>query len=353
MSNLRVVVAYHNNPRTTAHYIVNALRQYGADVLAAGPGHELSFSRRGFPKNNALDLEGLWEHLTSESLEPDLFLCVDSGGTLFLPGLRSLPIPIAYYSIDGHRFPRSTLAVGAQFDVTFVAQLPLMRALSSRGISVEWLPLAADLDVFAPSEDSHQVYDFVFVGNPYSHSASPTYRFVGAMRRQVLTSLTSEYNGLVTQAAPRDTPREYARGLVGMNVAGGDRSLDINMRAFEIPACRAPLLTNGDWQSLRRLFVLGKDIAYFSTLDECRIILRRLLMSRSLREDLAYAGYERVVERHTYMHRAERILNRLEGIRPGKRARLLPSARVKWWQSGIGVRLQSPVLGQTGNPAPW
>jgi spore maturation protein CgeB len=84
----------------------------------------------------------------------------------------------------------------------------------------------------------------------------------------------------------------------------------IKGRTFEIPGCRALLLTEPA-EGLGHYYAVGEEIATFETLDELVDLCRQYLRDSSEAERVATAGYERTLREHTYEHRFQEIFSQL------------------------------------------
>jgi spore maturation protein CgeB len=106
----------------------------------------------------------------------------------------------------------------------------------------------------------------------------------------------------------------YARCRVAVNVHYGsfgpvDVSGDLaNTRVFEILACGAYQVVDRQGDVLR-LFTEGEHLAGFSSGEELRVRVEQALRDDRLREGVARSGRAEVLARHTYEHRARRLLD--------------------------------------------
>jgi spore maturation protein CgeB len=106
----------------------------------------------------------------------------------------------------------------------------------------------------------------------------------------------------------------YARCLVAVNIHYGsfgpeDASGDLaNTRVFEILACGAYQVVDRQGDVLR-LFSEGQHLAAFSSGEELRAQVEQALRDDPLRESVARRGRAEVLARHTYEHRARRLLD--------------------------------------------
>ena len=106
----------------------------------------------------------------------------------------------------------------------------------------------------------------------------------------------------------------YARCRVALNMHYGsfgptDASGDLaNTRVFEILACGAYQVVDRQGDVLR-LFTEGQHLAAFSSGEELRARVEQALRDDHLRESVARRGRDEVLARHTYEHRARRLLD--------------------------------------------
>ncbi len=106
----------------------------------------------------------------------------------------------------------------------------------------------------------------------------------------------------------------YARCRVAVNIHYGsfgpeDVSGDLaNTRVFEILACGAYQVVDRQ-RDVLRLFTEGEHLAAFSSGEELRARVEQALRDDHLRESVARRGRAEVLARHTYEHRARRLLD--------------------------------------------
>lgn len=81
----------------------------------------------------------------------------------------------------------------------------------------------------------------------------------------------------------------------------------LNMRTFEVPACKA-LLINDYRDGIEELFDLDKEILVFESIEELIEILARLKKEPRVYDKIIKNGYNRVQNEHTYIHRMKEIL---------------------------------------------
>lgn len=244
-----------------------------------------------------VDLEHLLPH-ELDIIDPsifDLFIFIDDGLDYVIPDHCR---PRAAWAIDTHMDLTRCIQRFGDADFLFAAQKNGAFALQQRlGRPVEWLPLACDPEIHRPIAGELKEHDLVFVGN-----------MVGLERLRLLDALRKRYpSSWFGQALFDEMSRMYSRARVGFNCSVAD---DLNMRLFEIPACRIPLLTNHiEGNGLEEVFERERHILTFRTDDELYAQIERLLNDDALAQRLASASYQYVVQNHTYHHRMTQLLN--------------------------------------------
>ena len=243
------------------------------------------------------------EHFMPEELEQipaglfDLFFLVDDG--LDYPIPKSLR-PSAAWAIDTHVDFQRTVCRFGEVDTLFAAQKNGAHSLSqATNRKVEWLPLACDPDIHRPVSGVAVCYDIAFVGH-----------FLFGKRRELIESLLREYpNSRFCQALFTDMARIYSEARLGFNCSVAD---DLNMRLFEIPSHRIPLVTNAiEDNGLEELFEVGKQLIVYEDRDQLLGIVGELLDDSDRRASIAENGYRHVMENHTYLHRMKQMLSQI------------------------------------------
>jgi spore maturation protein CgeB len=102
-------------------------------------------------------------------------------------------------------------------------------------------------------------------------------------------------------------PIFYNRCKINFNATSLQMRQAVNQRVFDVPACGSFLLTDRQ-VALEELFEVGKEIIAFDDPEEIPDLVRFYLDSPEARNRIACRGRERVLERHTYRHRLQVIL---------------------------------------------
>lgn len=85
---------------------------------------------------------------------------------------------------------------------------------------------------------------------------------------------------------------------------------NVTPRVFEVPACRAFLLTNKVKQ-LCDFYKVGEEIMTYQSIDELRKLIPRYLDNAGERAAIAEKGFKRAHQCHTYVHRISSLLGNI------------------------------------------
>ena len=285
---------------TTGEYVARALRRLGheAEILS-----QWSF----------YDSFGVGGH--------DFYFCVDSGGplNLFESSIQDISMRnLVFWMIDYRRgkhlkdpndFKTSKL-VSDRGGIVYQAQYEDAVECAANNIKGNWLPLAADPDVWSDTPQETKRYDVGFVGNVWDPA-----------REEALASITRA--GLACSFKGHGTAYMEAgakllrSSRVGFNISsffyeGPSVNFDINMRVFETISCGAPIVTN--WvPSLTRLFgdPLPKFIRTYRDVGD----ISSVLVSALGDPEFVASGIEArqwILDNATYVHRVKEVLDEYE-----------------------------------------
>lgn len=275
---MKILVSFENRvrPDSTGIYFVEAFKHLGHDVSHVLP-----------------------ENMNSVHGGFDLYVKVDDGQkvTQWNPELH----PSAYYCIDTHIETdwRIQLAKDGRFDSVSVVHSQGLRLDWGRD-DVYWNPVGCDPNIHFAGERAKK-YDGCFIGNFHNGLAGPRIDALDAFFRECPKIFFG--NRMFQEMAEK-----YAESKLVFN-----RSIngDANMRVFEALCAGSCLITD----RVPDLPLIGLEdgvhyIGYSST-EELEKMTRLLLDSPGWRETVAAAGREAVIKKHTYAHRAQAMIERL------------------------------------------
>lgn len=305
---LRVCIVAKATPFIWVHHYVKAFRR-ACDVVTVGaaitPDDLTAYERAHLAHlvvpndidRNVHSIDELVEALPAD-WRPDLIVTIQSGVPP-IDGVDRVTCPTAYISVDTwHDFAEMVYARPYAF--VFAAQREFAAHFADAGCAdSHWLPLACDPDVHRPIE-CRKDYDVSFVGS--------TDRRVHAQRVDRLERLAAKHSVLVDTALDAESmSRAVCRGRLAFNSSVAQ---DVNMRVFEAMAMGVPLLTNrdADANGLLDLFREGEHLIAYDDSDlETRAQYN--LAHAEWRQRIGDAGRREVLERHTYAHRVDLLLD--------------------------------------------
>jgi hypothetical protein len=289
---MRILLCYSYHPNTTATYFERALgKRHEVHYVGAASG-----SRAGYPSN-----QDLVELIAKGFPQPDLVLLVDSGGCACPRGMERMSCPTAVYLIDVHRHLRPREVLAPLFDYVFVAQKDYTDYFRRLGNpQVYWLPLACDMELHG-GRSRPKVWDVGFVGQIHSPA-----------RARRLGKLAERYR---LNDYQRIYPREEIAEIYSQSRIVFNSSIDgdLNMRVFEAMASGSLLVTDHIENGQADLFQDRVHLVEYVDDKDLLSQVEYYLQHDEEREQIARAGYERVMEQHTYTHRCQSILDTIFG----------------------------------------
>lgn len=211
--------------------------------------------------------------------------------------------PKVFWALDTHlRHPfRKIMRQAVNYDMVFCAFKQAAGQMRRKGINAYWVPFACEPEMHKPRVVDKK-YDIGFVGTDGKE-----------YRRWLINKLRKKYpDSFIGKADFRDIDSIYSQSKIGFNYAIHHRGKKVgcNMRFFEILCCRAFLLTNriNDCDIKDLGFENKKHLVMYSNRWELFSLIDYYLKHHGEREDIAAAGYNLALERHTYRHRVENML---------------------------------------------
>ena len=227
----------------------------------------------------------------------DLYLRIDHGD--YAEDIPARLRPAAFYVVDAH-LARSWAGIQRQagrYDLVFCAQ----RRAAERLPRAHWVPLGCDPQIHRPGGGAVQ-YDLAFVGTDG-----------GVPRKFLLQEIRERYAKRFIGRAPFDQMADiYGRSRIGFHYIECTSPLKdhVSMRVYEVLASGTLLLANAlepgafDGVGLRD----REELVVYRTPRELFELADYYLAHDAERRRIATAGQRVVLERHTYRHRAEQII---------------------------------------------
>lgn len=249
-------------------------------------------------------------HLSSEKTKDldkfgkfDLHLWVDWGEDALKNILGFEPMslqdlhPSVYVTSDTHLGYEYRLQKAKEFDYVLCNQKRAVEEFVRDGIDpkkVFWHPHAVEPLAYPNHPVAIRKYDIGFVG-------FVTFEKRAKMLDRILREFPNFWYG---QRLFEEAARMYRKSRIVFNTAADD---DVNMRVFETLATGSFLLTEYV-PTLGELFADKKHLVWYHNMDEAVELAKYYLEHEYEREQIAKNGMKEVLAKHTYEHRAERIL---------------------------------------------
>lgn len=278
---LKICVSFENRvrPDSTGVHFINAFRQLGHSVTHVLP-------------------EKIGEVQPGDF---NLFVKCDDG--IYSPWRKELS-PAHYIAIDTHLETEWRLKIEAEvkFDTVSCTHRNGLK-LPWQNKNVFWLPVACDPDLnFVGTKE--KIYDGCFIGNFHSQYAGRRIALLDEFFRNCPTI----FHG---QRFFKEMAEKYAQSRLIFNASLNG---DANMRFFEA-LCSGSCLVTDRIADIDALGAIDKTHYWgYNTREELAEFVPILLREHSLREQIASAGRQWVLNGHTYKHRAQKILE--EAMKP-------------------------------------
>ncbi|MGC9054520.1 MAG: glycosyltransferase family protein, partial [Candidatus Hydrogenedens sp.] len=310
----RIILDYITSPHTTARYFEFAFEK-DHDVITSGfRCPEDLLYKWGFQNPPPYPPQRIPTSFGDKRIEnllagipsgypSDFYIYVDSGLKTVDPMIDMLNIPRVAYLIDTHLDFQTRLEIAKHFDIVFLAQQSHVKLFKEQGVRyVFWLPLACCPELYPQKELSRDI-DVSYVG-----SLSPD---EGDKRRRLLMKVAEIFpNHYIGKKWPLEMGEVYSRSKIVVNSA---INYDLNMRVFEGMAGGALLVTDPA-DSILELFEDGKDLVIYENEKDLIEKIRYYLEHKEEREQIARQGQQKVLESHTYYHRCQQIIKKVEEI---------------------------------------
>ena len=213
-----------------------------------------------------------------------------------------------YVASDTHLDNGYRLRKAREFDYVFFNQVRAVEQFKKLNRKSYWLPHAFEPQAY-PNITTLKKYDVGFVG--HMQQDKPNHN--GMSRVRALDRLFKEFpNFYYGSRHPQfpsknlfeDAAKRFSESKIAFNISIGD---DINMRLFETMGTGSFLLTN-ELPTLGKLFEDGKHLVTYNSYDDMVEKAKYYIEHDEEREKIAEAGYNEVINKHTYQHRIDKIM---------------------------------------------
>lgn len=227
----------------------------------------------------------------------DLIVNLENYGDDWMPDLSSVTKPFkVIWCIDAHvrgAEPYERIYQQGKYDILAHSTRDFVRFPHHR-----WLPNCADHRIIVPMTDVPKTHRIGFCGNhvtPERASAVNTLTQIFGLKQDIFVIGNDMVKAI----------NSY-RIHFNMNISN-----DINYRSFETLACNTVLLTNNNPQYADLGFQDGVNCLMYQSRESRDVIMgvtQALNRDANALADIANRGYQLLLARHTYDHRASDIL---------------------------------------------
>jgi hypothetical protein len=214
--------------------------------------------------------------------------------TPWLPDLSKINKLKIFWSIDSHMVLENHLSIIKKHKIDIVLHAVFSHSKNFSFTKSFWFPNAYPNDLIKPM-NLEKKYDVGFCGNV-------------ANRGQYLNYISTKFNlKKDIFVIGEDMVRSINEYKIHFNRNISD---DVNYRTFETLGCNTFLLTN-ETPGLSQLFDIGKNIITYENNDLMDKI-NYYLKNENERNQISKAGYEHVIQNHTFYNRAEQLISIIE-----------------------------------------
>lgn len=275
--------------------------------------------------------EGWWRRVVPDGWVPDVALFCTPEYVPLPPLLSALPCPVVLWVGDWYANWQGVSWIGDQVELV-LADATGVAALRLAGFSdvAECCPWTFDPRLHRPDWEAEARRDVGFLGNLNEALQARRNRWLGR-----LTQLPGDIDVELSTGVFGD---DYARFMQQSRITFNfSLTGDVNMRAFEAPACGSMTILNSDAaEQASRWFELGREIVIYDE-DNLEDVIAHYLRHDDERRTIARAGWERVQE-HGPLQRLDTLIAHLERVAGQGRRRVAALA---------GPRNTSRQLGQS------
>ncbi|MFH1062928.1 MAG: glycosyltransferase [Candidatus Omnitrophota bacterium] len=338
MKSLKIIfVAYHNpNFISITEYCEKTIRQLGHECIAFD---DRSFILPGRLRKNLTllhdwDLKQLNNRLLRCAAKENPDLCVVAGGhrisALTIKKLKQQGIVTILWTIDPPRFfdQQNSFSIlrntAPAYDYVFCGGTEAIELLSDLRLkNISWLPFACDEEFHKPVEITKQeqkMYgnDIVFVGSCYENRAVMFEQIAdfdlgiwgpGWEKLKYHSPLKQKikYAGNIK---PELWLKIYAAAkivIVSHYQDGKTLCYQVSPKVYEALACKCATLVDNQRDILLN-FEDNKHLSIYNDIGQLRNNIKELLDNPDKTRVMAEAGYQQVIEKHTYQQRMKQML---------------------------------------------
>lgn len=205
------------------------------------------------------------------------------------------------------------------YDLVVSPCAPTVDLLLQKGVKAQLVSFGFERAILPELNNNEKSYDISFVGTIGQHGFEARTSWLEEIctRFPQFRIWGPSIEGLSPDSPIRKVYQGQAWGLkmfqifrdskIVFNIHSDYFSFAHNVRLFEITGTGSMLLTDRI-PNLSKLFVPGKEVAAFQSLEECNRLIKYYLEHDSERESIAIAGQQRTLQDHSYFQRMQELL---------------------------------------------
>jgi spore maturation protein CgeB len=236
--------------------------------------------------------------------------------------------PDGPFNVENRNATRDSIASIPLFDIYYIYAKSLIAPLREAGAKrVEYLPFCYDPNMLRKpdtiTEEDIRKYatDVVFAG-----TWEPMREWWLAQITEFDLSVWGNMWERVGETSPlrarwkgnavygEEISRLFAVSRIHLNFLREQNKDSHNVRTLEIPGFGGFLLTQRSKEQAEELFVEGREIACFDSVEELKEKIRYYTEHESERLAIAAAGHERAVREHQAIHRLRRVIDDVQTL---------------------------------------
>jgi spore maturation protein CgeB len=337
---MKILVSGHHNPLylTFVEYFENAVKNSGHDLLSFDDRQFLlpGRLRQKIGILQKIDLERMNDKLFlfAKKNRPDLIIITQGHYTLkeTIKNIKSLKIPIVLWIIDAPINFSNILDSAHYYDFIFCGGTEAIEILEKHGIKkLEWLPFACSPDLHFPDksieiQNSSITKDIVFVGSHYPsrehifeslNLGKYSFGIWGSGWDKVSSSSPLKKSIQKTHTKPDEWIKIYSQSKIVLVTHYAENNgvlcYQASPKIYEALACGTFLICDNQ-KDIRTLFKDGKHLVIFSDIKDLNEKIIYYLAHQHERKIIAKKGRQEALDKHTYLHRINQILDALHSI---------------------------------------
>lgn len=328
---MKILLSASHNPHfiTITEYIERAIERLG-HFLISFDDRKFIIPGRIRQKVQFLqnwDLHRLNNKLISLAFSNKPNLCIITGGHRIYPEtiekIKEKGIITALWTIDPPREFQPLIDAAPYYDFVFCGGTEAQELLAESGLKkTHWIPFACDPDFHKPTDVTFEEKkkwgsDVTFIGSFYPNRAQileKIYDFDLKVWGPAWDKLPGESPLRKLAEDTQLKPEEWIKILSGSKIGivihyqdGKTPCYQASPKVYETVACKCFLLVD-DQKDVKSLFEDGKHLVIFKDIEDLREKIAHYLNNPEEREKIAEQGYAKVIQKHTYLHRIEKLI---------------------------------------------